>query len=279
MTTKRSTRPRRAFTMIEVLTVGAIAALILALALPAYTWMSESRAREAAAEAISAQIIAARAHAVQHRTYAGISVRQINSLGVCLSRSTGSIHMIQVLPQDVNNPVNNKNFYHLPERGAVKIPRGVGFARGFKPDPGVGNTEMTRSGRFYIIFGPDGILRNGWEVQREFAYINSPTGSAPGGAFLLYDNISTPVNYRFSTYAFGVYDDTRLNDMAGATINSVNLVTSNANRKLRLIYGVTGSVGDPDPGAGAVVQNNLIVKRYFLNPATGLAVSEHDLDP
>lgn len=256
---------RKAFTMIEVLTVGAIAALILAISLPAYNWMSQSREREAAAEAIAAQIMAARAHAVQFRTYAGVSIRQINNNNACRQQSRGRISQIRVRPQDVANNVNNKYFYHLPGRAPVGIPKGVGFARGNKPDAGSTSVELGNTSRFYIVFGPDGILRNGWEVQRVYAY----WGGNLWDVYVEEDNITTPRTWRFSTNAFGVYDDTRVNDIA----------SSDPAVKLKLIYGLNGDPADADPGLNMPVQNNLLVQRYFINPATGLAIANHDFEP
>lgn len=265
MNTRTMRFRRNAFTMIEVLTVGAIAALILAISLPAYNWMSQSREREAAAEAITAQIMSARAHAVQFRTYAGVSIHQINNNNACRQQSTGQIHQIRVNPVDVANPVNNKYFYHLPGRAPVGIPKGVGFARGNKPDAGSTAAELSNSSRFYIVFGPDGILRNGWEVRRVYRY----TGSNLWDVTIAHDNETTLPLYRFSTNSFGVYDDTRVND----------ITSSNPAVKLKLIYGLNGDPADADPGLNALVQNNLLVQRYFINPATGLAIANHEFEP
>lgn len=283
-------RLRRGFTMIEVLTVAAIAVIILSLTIPAFAWMTDARDRERVQEAIGAQVMAARSLAVQYRTYAGVSVRSLTGVFAntqCGGQKSGVIRLIQCNPRDVNDAVWNKSFYWVQNRTATSIPNGVGFCNGYRPTAGTALADVTAAQTFFIIFGPDGVIRRNWPV--DFLYVN--TDGNLGWALLNSDrsadiagnsrNNCLATNrfrtngsaFRFSTNCFAVYDFRRLQEETGGGSQStqVSQVTNPA--------GLLNRLYTPG-GVNAMVRDDLLCKRSFLNPYTGLAIQEtNSFDP
>lgn len=285
-------RPRPAFTMIEVLTVAAIAVIIMGLTIPAYGWMTESREREKVSETIAAQVMGARALAVQYRTYAGVMVRCTGASTQCASTRSGTIRMIQVNPRDVNDPVWNKSFYWVPGRTAVGIPSGVGFLRGLKPTTGVTQNDLSMASIFFIVFGPDGVMRSGWPVQ--YVYARNAAMLRDGNVALDADRSANitgasrlnclPANVFFnnanaacapSVTCFAVYDWKRLlEETRNSTITGSGIVAMDAGATMvtnpsGLLIRLYGS-----PIAGTLARDDLLCRRTFLNPYTGLGIRE-----
>jgi prepilin-type N-terminal cleavage/methylation domain-containing protein len=285
---------RAGFTMIEVLTVAAIMAMLMAMTIPTYSIIADSRQREQVSEMIAAQVMGARAHAVQFRVYTAVMVSTLTpgtGSNFCTSQRNGSVRLLQTSPVYTNDIFWNKCFFPVPDRAPVFIPTGIGFLSGTRPGgnnaPIVLNPqeELQAASTFFIVFGPDGVLRQDWEVryiyyaaadlENDAAAIPNPNTGTPNptGTRRDFFSNSAPAVRRASRYgrgAYTVYDMPKVTSVLGldvqATTNAQNSMNAGqAGSFLNLFY--------PSPNWRSPSANdNQVIRRTFINPYTGLGV-------
>ena len=116
-------RPRRAFTLTELLIVIGLIVLVISLAVPAFRAMSGGRSVDAAQNQLAAVLGAARAEA--------IGLQKVR--GVFFYRDTGTNRVSAALVQEAappeDAPTNGPDFYLdlVPDRDAITLPVGVGL--------------------------------------------------------------------------------------------------------------------------------------------------------
>jgi prepilin-type N-terminal cleavage/methylation domain-containing protein len=304
--TQQTRAARGGFTMIEVLTVAAIAVIIMGLTIPAMGWMRDSRDREKVAETIAAQVMGARALAVQNRTYTAVMVRSTASRNAtpgnqwqCGGGKAGIIRIVMVHPSHVSDTQGWANCFHFaPERPAEFIPAGIGFVRGESatapaggPFPSDDEQAVVNSHQFFIVFGPDGVLRRNYEIRfvyndvgatgRSKVEADYAAGTMGARAYLNYTTAIYPAtcNIRFSTDSFAIFDTRKIFERIGANwFDGGNMSRVGAHRDSTNLGPVYTSLmqrlypGFASPTVSYPVADDLLVRRTVLNPYTGLGI-------